>query len=374
MGVMSKSSLLLVAVFLLSSSAAAQDKFDIFFLAVGSGNYAVSKVDGVKGLHQISGAVKSAKAVADLLEQGGSTFGITLVSDNAHFVGRDDVVNALSRVFDEIRTMHPRHPLVLFYFAGHGVADGGTWDHFSLPGTFLYRGELVEVVAQHGPAMANVTIHAGTLVAWLRDANLPFLLLLDNCYEGEPWVFQWKPTAPPPDTPCPTDPINGPLCLEFKKRLGPVSKLDAQMPAVVNGFNEMLANFRRANRFENTYPVLFSTTPGTTVATVADPFNPSPTAEAVAPLARRAMLILTPILKQGESLSLEAFIQKMTSPKSDDLTQPAVTYSAMPSDASFLIASKRLRNALSESRIGTAVTPVVCCDDAQMLSSPPGPK
>jgi hypothetical protein len=369
----SKRALVLIAILVLAALAPAQQKFDVFYVAVGSGDYATSQLPGIQGFHRIPGATKSAKAVANLLERGGSAFGVTLVSDEEHYVGRDDIVQALSRIFKEIRTTHPPHPLVVVYFAGHGVADGGSWDHFSLPGTFMYRGELLNTISQNSAAMANITLHAGTLVAWLRDANLRFLLLLDNCYEGEPWKFEAKPAVPQPDAPCPPDPVTS-FCLELKKQLAPAIKVDEQAKEMAKGFNEMLANFRMANRFENTYPVLFSTTPGTAVRTVADPFNSGPGVTAVAPLARRALIILTPVLNQGDSLSLEAFIQKITSPDLDPLTQPGVTYSHTPSDAGLLIISKGSRKNASESRIGTGTTPVVCCDDSQMLANAPAPQ
>ena len=170
---------------LLLGRCSAQEKFDVFFVAVGSGSYiAPPKAVGIsdlKGLPPIPGAAKSAELVAELLQRGGTSFGVKLVSDETHFVGRDDIVNAISRVFHEIAKTQPRHPLVVFYFAGHGVADGMTWDHYSLPGNFLYRGDLsVAVGPQWSGAAANLSLHAATLVAWFLDARMPFLVILDT--------------------------------------------------------------------------------------------------------------------------------------------------------------------------------------------------
>jgi hypothetical protein len=355
----------LVAFFLLARAACAQEGFDVFYVAIGSGAYMGSHVAGVMGLRSIPGAAKSAKAVADLLQRGGSAYGITLVSDGSHFVGRDDIVNALARVLEEIRTTHPRRPLFVVYFAGHGLSDGFTWDHFSLPGNVVYRGVPSSVAGSPSIAMLNLTLHAATLVNWLRGANLPFLVLLDTCYEGDKREFYWKDVIPETAetaSECASD--SSGICAELKKRLAPLHKFDIQMQEMAKGLNEMLVKFRTGNRFADTYPVLFSTEPGRTVTTVADPFDQDdPGALAVAPLARRAMLILAPALERGESLSLEGFVHRMTSPAFDaPRTGPAVTFSVIPKDASLLLISKASRHGRSESRLGTATAPVVCCD------------
>jgi hypothetical protein len=353
----------ILACFLLLGTGLAQERFDVFFVAVGSSHYVVPHEDGVTGMENIPGAAKSAEAVAYLLERGGSTFGVTLVSDSSHFVGRDDVFQALSRVYNEIVKTHPARPLVVFYFAGHGVSEGITWNHFSLPGNFAYRGDLSEIVSLHATELESIAIYADTWVPWMMQRAVPFLVLLDTCYEGTPGDFYWKPVFPRPDDdrPCPTDPIGAAFCADLKKRLSPYSKFDDQMAETVKGFNGLADNFRKSNRFENTYPVLFSTEPGSTVQTVADPFNPDPRETAVAPLARRAMLILTPALRRRQSLSLEEFIKEMKSPNLDSLTKAAVNYSPIPGGASLSLVSPNSPRGHFESRVGTAIAPAICC-------------
>ncbi len=360
---------LLMTCLLFVSGASAEQRFDVFFLAIGSGSYMGSRADGVMGLPSIPGAAKSAKAVADLLERGGSMFGITLLSDSNHFVGLDDIHSALSDVLEKIRKTRPRRPLIVFYFAGHGISEGAYAEHFLLPGNFLYRGDIDYQVSDHLPEFGTMTLQSSFLVDWLKSMDLPFLpflVLLDTCYQFTPVEFGFKRSTPLPDTPwvCPPGDIIG-FCASLRKELAPLRRFETAMEAAAKSQNEFADKIRRSNRFEkNMYPVLFSAEPGSWALTVADPFDSDPRATAVAPLARRAMLILDPVLKRGESLSLKGFIQQMTSPTVDRRTAPAVTYSPLPEVASLLLVTKVSRQGAPEVRLGTATQPAICCGDS----------
>jgi hypothetical protein len=355
-----KATQLFLVFLLLVETASGQDKFDVFYVAIGSGSYAASHLDRVKGLPEIPGAAKSAKAVANLLSQGGSIFGVTLVSDDTHFVTRADMADALSAVLDDIRTTHPRHPLFVVYFAGHGIADGYSWEHFLLPGNVVYNDELPSIVFHYSPTMLEVTLGAATLVDWLRQANVPFLVLLDTCYEGKQADFIWKPIAPPKTSEGCRNDITG-FCQEFMKNMQGAEKFDAQMEEMTASLNEMLANYRRANRFENTYPVLLSAEPGQIASTVADPFNDDPQEDAVAPLARRAMIILGSVIQHHRVLSLRSFLKQMNSQTLDHVTKPAVTYSAVPKEADLLLGGRVLLAGRTEDRLGTGTKSETCC-------------
>lgn len=364
--------MIMLALLLMVGAAFAEERLDVFFVVVGSGHYIVPEQVGVKGMESIPGVVKSAKAVADLLKRGGSTFGVTLVSDDSHFVSRADVSQALSRVYDEIAKTHPARPLILFYFAGHGISEGIAWNHFSLPGDFAYRDDLASMTYQQVSEIEHTTIHAGVLVASMIERKIPFLVLLDTCYEGQAREFVWKPMIPPDDkTDCRSD-ITG-FCAALGKRLEPVRKFDQQIAETTKSFNEMAASLRSANRFENTNPVLFSTEPGSVVKTVSDPFNSDPQETAVAPLARRVMLILTPVLKRRRTISFEAFIQDMKSPVLDSDTKPAVSYSRMPANAGLLLVNGASPRGRSELRVGTAVVPAICCNESDNPLLPVSP-
>jgi len=254
------------------------------------------------------------------------------------------------------------------------VSEGLTWNHFSLPGDFAWRGDLSSVLSNYEqlPEVANHTIFAASLVAWLKDRKVPFLVLLDTCYDGKPDAFYWKRVIPLDDkTDCSSD-ISG-VCAALGRQLGPVRKLDDQATEMAKSFNEMANDFRGANRFESAYPVLFSAKPGSVVPTVAHPFDPDPKGTPVAPLARRAMLIIEPVLKRGQSLSFGGFIQQMESPTLDSGTSPAVSSSAMPKEASLLLVSAGSRRGRSESRVGTAVAPAICCSNPKDPTPPISP-
>jgi hypothetical protein len=342
--------------------AVAQEHFDVFFLAVGSASYAATDSADINGLPSIPGAVKSAKAFADLMKKGGSTFGVTLISDGNRLVTREDVYAALSHVGEAINKSHSPHPLLVFYFAGHGISEGHGWNLFALPGDFVYRGGNI---ARDLPALEHASVNAGMLVAHLTEMHVRFMVLLDTCYEGVPTRWAWTAThlvADPSkiNTDCSQD-ITG-LCANLLLKMGPIIRMELGMAQGIAGFNKMDEPLRKANRFENTDPVLFSTEPGTTVSTAADPRDSDPRATAVAPLARRAMLVLDPVFGQRGSLSLEDFLLRMKSPDLDPVTQPAVSYSVTPKDASFSLV-RPAQEGREELRIGTGQKPSVCCGE-----------
>jgi hypothetical protein len=343
--------------------AAGQEHFDVFFLAVGSGSYAAADNGDINALHSILGAVKSAKVFAQLMEKGGSRFGVTLVSDRNRFVTREDIYAALSYVGEVISKSHSLHPLLIFYFAGHGVSEGHAWNLFALPGDFVYRGENITTDLA---ALDHASINAGMLVAHLTEMHLRFIVLFDTCYEGVPTRWAWTATSLVADpskinTDCSQD-ITG-LCANLLLQMAPVIKMELGMAQAIASLNTVVDPLRKANRFENTDPVLFSTEPGTTVPTVADPRDTEPQATAVAPLARRTMLILDPVLRQRGSLSMADFLLRMKSPDLDPATQAAVSYSATPKDASFLLV-RQASEGHEELRIGTGDKPNVCCGAA----------
>jgi len=341
---------------ILAETAVAAEAFDVFFLAVGSSSYIRPREAGVNGLSDIRGAAKSAKVLANLLDQGGSTFGVTLVSDDRHFVSREDFDAAWARVWEEFSKLKPERPLFVFYFAGHGAADGLTWHELLLMGNFAYRGDLQKLIESLPSDIEKSAVHATGVVSGLTRVNVPFLVLLDTCYEGTPQAF--RADALPPAG-CPPDDISG-FCANLKKRVEPLRELQADVQRMAEGFNQLAASFREMNRFEKTYPVIFSIEPGKIVLTVPDPLNPQDTP--VAPLARRAMLILSPAIKNRQPVSLETFRAQMVSPTLDRVSSPGVTYSPAPPNAQRLLISPVPHRGRVESRIGTATTPVICCN------------
>ena len=133
-------------------------------------------------LQHIYGANKSAKAIAARLLAGGAKYGVLLTSGEGHLVSAGDVTRAISLVEAKIRADKAQNPLLLFYFAGHGISEGVGWNLFMVPGTFLYTGDL----AGHDmESIAASTLPAAKLVDQLGHTGVRYVAVLDTCYEGK---------------------------------------------------------------------------------------------------------------------------------------------------------------------------------------------
>jgi hypothetical protein len=156
--------------------------FNLYFLAIGSSTYAAPTGSTEHGLDDIYGANNGAKAFAQRLRSGGAEFGVVLTSDEGHLVTLDDINSALQRVATVISATHASSPFLVVYFAGHGISEGIAWNHFSLPGTFTYRGRPEDLQVDE---LAKATLHAGSFADDLDKLRVPYMLILDTCYEGK---------------------------------------------------------------------------------------------------------------------------------------------------------------------------------------------
>jgi hypothetical protein len=180
--------LCLLPLIVASSSASAQtNRYQVYFVSVGSGWYAPAQSKGVHDFSRIAGANKSAALVADGLISGGAEYGIELTSDDGSFVTTGDIAKALQRVEAKIAAQKPVNPLLVFYIASHGLSEGIAWSHFSIPGNFGYRGDPDKLDID---ALSKTTLYAGSLVDDLEKLHIPFLVLLDSCYDGQEKHFE----------------------------------------------------------------------------------------------------------------------------------------------------------------------------------------
>lgn len=330
---------LCLAVFAVIAAATAdgQSRFDVYYLAIGSQNY-VEIPAPANAFPSIDGARKSARAIADLFDNAGSRSGVVLVSGENQLIGVADVYAALDKLTAKIRSDGPANPLIVYYFAGHGVSEGISWNHFSVPGNLGYRGNLSDL----DPAvLGNATIYTADLVDRLDKTKLPFLVILDNCYEGKAQNFN----------------------LPF------LSKTATQ------NLNDSANVLKALNEFRDTYPVLFSTEPGTTVTTSPDPRDPSPQVTEVAPLARRMLIIRQQFPNQ---VRLGDFVNRMTSAQLDNVTTPAVTHSAPIKNGDVTLWSSNLSKGTHTEILGTATKPMILgrAGTASLTApkAPPAPK
>jgi hypothetical protein len=261
--------------------------FSVYVVAVGSSSYAVPQASNIHGFGSLVGMNTSARLVADRLLRGGARLAVVLTSGQDELVTVADIRAAIARAGDAIRVDRPSAPLLVFYFAGHGISEGVGWNHFSIPGNFTYQPPRSGLDVE---ALAKTTLYAAALVDDLNKLRVPYMVLLDTCYEAREAQFE--------------SPI----------LTGPAIESLRNVAGVVRAFNE----FRQSN------PVLFSTAPGTTVTPVRDPSGSGP--DPVGPLARRALLVFDAAAQENRALDLATFVTRMSTPETDDATRPAVTF------------------------------------------------
>jgi hypothetical protein len=308
------------------------DRYQVYFVAVGSRWYAPSPSKDVHGFGEIDGANTSATILADGLASGGALYGVKLVSDEGSYVTTADINAAIQTVAAKIRAQKPSNPLFVFYIASHGMSEGIAWSHFSIPGDFGYRGDPNELNIDK---LSTSTLYAGALVDDLQKLKVPFLVLLDSCYDGKEKHFE--PTV---------------LSTEATRNL-----------------NDVGAVLRFMNEFRDTYPVLFSTTPGESVPTVTNPLDPDAQVN-IGPLARRFALSTRQRLAGGHALSFATLLGDMTSPQLDTVARPAVTHSKTPlnANATMLVTTQNAR--AYDSKTGTGTHMNICCDSKVATRAP----
>lgn len=302
--------------------------YQVYFVSIGSGWYVNPTAHGIHGFSRIPGANQSAKIIADSLALGGARYGVALASDDQRFVTLSDIYHAIEQVANRMARDKPEHPLFIFYLASHGISEGIAWNHFSIPGDFVYRGDSADLDIE---GLGNNSLYAGTLVDDLQRLHVPFVVLLDSCYDG-------------------------------KRREFESSVLSATATRNLEDTAQVL---RALNEFRDTDPVLFSTTPGNSVLTVPNPLEPdSPLL--IGPLARRFSLTVKNVLDSRELLTLREFLEKMVSSDLDPLTAPAITRSPIPSEAiaTFLIPTAARRP--YDSQLGTGKQMVICCQSTAL--------
>lgn len=309
--------------------ASGRPVFDTYFLAVGSTFYIQPHYPKERGFDKLPGANESARLVARILSRNGAT-GITLTSDRSAFISRSDFDAALATVIARVKAAKPLHPLLVVYFAGHGISEGVAWNHFSVPGNFVYGAPLKRLDAEE---LARHTVHAANLAAELDRLRIPYLLLLDTCYAGNAAQF--------------ASPVLSHAAIESLRNTADV--------------------LRYINEFHQTNPVVFSARPGTEVPLAPDPRHPN--RASLAPIARRLFLISRAVDTSG-GLRLSQFLAMLTSANLDPSTSSPVTYATRPVPDDVFLGRRGVAPGAVEPRTGTATAPNFCC--TSQTSAPHG--
>lgn len=329
-GALARLAAVVAALVLGGTAARAAEPFDVYVLAVGSSHYAPAPEPGLNAFGPIPGANKSARTVAELFARRGAAGATVLTSSPDRFVTKADVDTALDAMADRIAHDRPKRPLLVFYFAGHGVGEGFAWNLFAVPGEIVARNEPQRLALD---SFSVVTLHAASLVERLQRTGAPFVVFLDTCYEGDAATF-----------------VNAVLSAQTSAALGDIS-----------------AGLRKLNAFEGPNPVFFSAEPGQTVATVPDPRNPE--AERVAPLARR--LLQADAAAQGQELSLQDLIIRLGRADLDPATSPPITYAVRQASWAQRVWSAPGVGREVERKLASGVAARVCCDPPPPLIQQP---
>lgn len=316
---------LLLAVPALQLQALAdQPDVDLVYVAIGSRHYAESAEPALQGFPEIRAAARSAQRVTEMLSARGASDGVLLTSARDRFVTRQDVFAALDEGIAKAQARSD--PFLLVYFAGHGLSEGLAWTHISMPGDLILEKDADGQPILDLDRAASTAIIASELADYIGKTDLPYLLILDTCYEG------------------------GEVELTSYQQI-----LGDEVSNLVSGMADIL---RFMNQFRQDSPVVFSTSAGNIVRTSFDPASPQ---LGLAPLARRLLLLET----DPAPLSLSAILDQLTGKGRDDETEPGVSFAEPSSYSGRLLLGAPGRVGSAPLKLtGSATTGQACCRPA----------
>ncbi|SHI85451.1 hypothetical protein SAMN02745146_1705 [Hymenobacter daecheongensis DSM 21074] len=266
---------LLISLLLLAAPCAlrAQSTFTVYSLCVGSADYLQDFTRferGFAGFASVPSAAVSARVMHRQLHAYNPGYGDTLISQPAQLISRQQVIASVAKLIRRVKAEKKPNPLLVFYFAGHGLSEGLGWNLFLVPGDFRYK------IGSDLLKLSDQTLYAGDVYDAFAAADLPFLLLLDCCYEGKGQNINTNEYA-------------------YQQSLLQVAELAKNSIAIV----------RKLNEFEEPNPVFFSTTPGKRIETVP---LPGLAQRKVGPLCCRSLLAFRKLRTTGRAFSLEAYL------------------------------------------------------------------
>ena len=110
---------------------------DLYYVSIGSQTYLRPSRNTPFRWPLIPAPVNSAGRVAQLLQSSGARYGILLVSDRTHAVSKFDMEQAIADLKTRIRLDNPRHPVIVFYYMGHGLGDPFNQNLYLAPGDMV---------------------------------------------------------------------------------------------------------------------------------------------------------------------------------------------------------------------------------------------
>jgi hypothetical protein len=128
-------------------------------------------------ISDFKGARKSAVMISTLLDKMGAK-GITISSEDQP-VSRNMFFSAVDSLWKMIQRAHKPDPMIIFYYCGHGYADG-FGRRFLVPGTFT--GVLNKMPID---TRRLRSVFVKDLYDYLELAGYPFIIFLDCCSENQ---------------------------------------------------------------------------------------------------------------------------------------------------------------------------------------------
>jgi hypothetical protein len=209
-----------------------------------------------------------------------------LHSKPGHLVSRNDVFEAIDDLVQRAKATSNDDRLIVYY-NGHGFGEGIGWNAFLQPGAVIMPSELNSFDPE---ILAAELVYVAEIVDTLERSEMPYMLLIDACYEGESASFA------------------SPMLTE----------------TAIGNLRDVADVLRFFNQFRGPNPVVFSAEPGTVVETVAPPPSLSLGKVTIGPLARRLALALEEIGQND--LNVQSLVDRLSDRELDRQTSQAVSH------------------------------------------------
>jgi hypothetical protein len=266
----------------------AQQRFDLYYLSVGSAHYLEDFTrfeEGFAGFEMEPSANRSAQLMGQLFDSFGGR-GQKLLSTSTSYITRQKVLAAIQKMIRTAQQEKKKNPLLIFYFCGHGLSEGFGWNMFMMPGDFRYNPARLDAVQ-----LAEKSLYAGDVYDALEKAKIPFMMLLDCCYEGDEEKVRVQDFA-------------------YQESLRQVAQLSKDAMGIVRNMNE----------YHEPNPVVFSTPPGTLAEVVPHPTEG--VGKSIGPLCRRTLVSL----QRKATPTLAEYVTLLRAPALDGKTGAAVCH------------------------------------------------
>ena len=127
--------------------------------------------------------MNSARHVAAVLRLLGARFGVVLVSDKHHAVTKADMQAAIVELKSRIRADGAAHPLIVFYYMGHGMGDTFGQALYLPPGDVTWNSLPSQSASS---VLGRKTLSNFDVIASLEVFRLPKVMsLYDNFFESD---------------------------------------------------------------------------------------------------------------------------------------------------------------------------------------------